>query len=213
MEPDRGARRVPAVISDLQDVSTDPLRRAREAGLPADPSDANADSPVLSVRVVGGQAFVGFYRDSREPLARAVTVTLGDRDLAVEAVDEAMARAYQRWARVGQLDNPGGWVYRVALNWATSILRKRRRARTIGPPIDAVVHPPAASEPDVMRALAELDVRQRAVVVCRYLLGFSEAETAEALSTRPGTVKSRLFRANRHLSNRLSHLGKDEHRG
>jgi RNA polymerase sigma-70 factor (ECF subfamily) len=57
-----------------------------------------------------------------------------------------------------------------------------------------------------MRALAELEVRQRAVVVCRYVLGWSEAETAAALSISAGTVKSRLHRANRQLSSRLAHL-------
>jgi RNA polymerase sigma-70 factor (ECF subfamily) len=65
---------------------------------------------------------------------------------------------------------------------------------------------PDPAEPDVLVALAELDVRQRSVVVCRYLLGWSEGETAAALSTAPGTVKSRLHRANRHLSQRLAHL-------
>ncbi len=58
----------------------------------------------------------------------------------------------------------------------------------------------------VARALADLDVRQRAVVVCRYLLGWSEAETAAALGTPVGTVKSRLHRASRLLAARLSHL-------
>jgi RNA polymerase sigma-70 factor (ECF subfamily) len=62
------------------------------------------------------------------------------------------------------------------------------------------------AEPDVLRALAELDVRHRAVVVCRYVLGWSEAETAAALATPVGTVKSRLHRANRQLSSRLAHL-------
>jgi RNA polymerase sigma-70 factor (ECF subfamily) len=65
-------------------------------------------------------------------------------------------------------------------------------------------------EPTVFAALAELDVRQRAVVVCRYLLGWSEAETAAALSTPVGTVKSRLHRATRHLSQSLAHLREED---
>lgn len=149
--------------------------------------------------------FADFYREGRDRIARALTLTLGDQDLAVEAVDEAMARAYQRWTRVGTLDNPGGWVYRVALNWSCSVLRRRRRAprpRTERDPTD--IGP--ISEPTVLRALAELDVRQRAVVVCRHLLGWSEEETAIALSTPVGTVKSRLHRANRILARRLDHL-------
>src|ERR1700733_14749109 len=71
--------------------------------------------------------FEAFYAEARTPLARALAVTTGDRDLAVEAVDEAMARAYQRWSRIARLENPGGWVYRVGLNWATSVLRRRNR--------------------------------------------------------------------------------------
>ncbi|MGH9123618.1 MAG: sigma factor-like helix-turn-helix DNA-binding protein [Acidimicrobiales bacterium] len=149
--------------------------------------------------------FPDFYREGRDRIARALTLTLGDADLAVEAVDEAMARAYQRWARVSTLENPGGWVYRVALNWSCSVLRRRRRAPAPRPDRDLTDIGPIR-EPAVLAALAALDVRQRAVVVCRHLLGWSEAETAIALSTPVGTVKSRLHRANQTLARRLGHL-------
>ncbi len=173
-------------------------------------------SPTVLVDTVRAEGTVGasdlaavlfpdFYRERRDRIARALTLTLGDPDLAVEAVDEAMARAYQRWARVGSLENPGGWVYRVALNWACSVLRRRRRAPQPRPERDTTDIGPI-SEPTVLRALAELDVRQRAVVVCRHLMGWSEEETAIALSTPVGTVKSRLHRANHILARRLDHL-------
>jgi len=54
--------------------------------------------------------------------------------------------------------------------------------------------------------LDELAIDHRAVVVCRLLLGWSEAQTAEALAIRPGTVKSRLSRASKQLERRLRHL-------
>jgi RNA polymerase sigma-70 factor (ECF subfamily) len=162
------------------------------------------------IEVVGQPLpFVSFYETTRERIARALALTLGDGDLAAEAVDEAMARAYQRWSTVGRYENPGGWVYRVALNWATSALRRRRRQpvpHAERGPLDV----PTMGEPDVLAALAELDVRQRSVVVCRFYLGMSEAETAAALGTRPGTVKSRLHRALRHLQSRLAHLSPEE---
>jgi RNA polymerase sigma-70 factor (ECF subfamily) len=156
-------------------------------------------------------AFVDFYEDARDRVRRALAMTLGDDHLAAEAVDEAMARAFQRWDHIRGFDNPGGWVYRVGLNWATSIIRRRLRAPQ--PPAErgpTDVGPIA--EPDVAAALAELPARQRAVVVCRFYLGLSEAETAIALATRPGTVKSRLHRALRHLQTRLAHLAPEEHR-
>jgi RNA polymerase sigma-70 factor (ECF subfamily) len=65
-------------------------------------------------------SFEGFYKAEADRVYRALAVTLGDRDLAREATDEAMARAYARWSKVSAHDNPGGWVFRVGLNWATS---------------------------------------------------------------------------------------------
>ena len=155
--------------------------------------------------VASEESFVAFYGGARDRVARALALTLGDGPLGAEAADEAMARAYQRWGRVGAFDDPAGWVYRVGLNWATSVLHRRRRAPSPlaerGPSDVAAV-----PEPTVRAALAELDVRQRAVIVCRYYLGLSEQETAAALGTRPGTVKSRLHRGLRHLQTTLEHL-------
>ena len=68
-----------------------------------------------------------FYRSARDSVARALVLTLGNQELGVEAADEAMTRAYQRWIQVHSYENPEGWVYRVGLNWARSIWRKRRR--------------------------------------------------------------------------------------
>jgi DNA-directed RNA polymerase specialized sigma24 family protein len=183
----------------------------------AAPSGVQGVDGLLSMPVVAGAdagdvplepavlAFGDFYQGGRDRVVRALALTLGDLHLAAEATDEAMARAYERWEKVGAFDNPGGWVYRVGLNWATSVLQRRTRGpRPVFERNPTDIGP--VSEPDVRAALGELDVRQRAVVVCRFYLGLSEAETAEVLDTRPGTVKSRLHRALRHLQERLAHL-------
>jgi RNA polymerase sigma-70 factor (ECF subfamily) len=70
-------------------------------------------------------------------------------------------------------------------------------------------------DPAIGAALAELSIEQRAVVICRLLIGYSEAQTATALGLRPGTVKSRLARATTRLQALLSPLDpskKDDHR-
>lgn len=163
----------------------------------------------VPVEVASEDAFVAFYRAGRDRVARALALTLGDAALAADAADEAMARAYQRWARVGRLDDPGGWVYRVGLNWATSVVRRRLRAPS--PPADREpTDLGPVPEPTVRHALAALDRRQRAVIVCWFYLGLSERETAAALGTRPGTVKSRLHRGLRHLQTDLAHLRPEE---
>lgn len=167
-------------------------------------TDENAD-----LLVVAKPSFESFYRSERAQIARALTLTLRDHHLAIEAVDEAMTRAYARWGRIAGFDNPSGWVYRVALNWATSVRNRHRRR----PPPHVERGPmdvSAPGEPDVLAALGELDVPQRSVVVCRFYLGLSELETAQALGIRPGTVKSRLHRALRRLEVRLDHLRPEE---
>jgi RNA polymerase sigma factor (sigma-70 family) len=139
--------------------------------------------------------FEDFYATNRTSVGRALALTLRDDDLAREAVDEAMARAFQRWSHVSQLDNPGGWVYRVGLNWSRSVVRRWKRTPPIWIAQPAEAHAAAPADPSVDRALDSLSVDQRAVVVCRLLLGLSEQATAESLGIRPGTVKSRLSRA------------------
>jgi RNA polymerase sigma-70 factor (ECF subfamily) len=149
--------------------------------------------------------FGDFYRARRDRVARALALTLGDAHLAAEAADEAMTRAYQRWSRVSAYDDPGAWVYRVGLNWATSVLRRRNRAsKALFEPAHAENAP--VTEPTVVAALAALPVNQRAVVICRFYLGLDVAETAAALHVRPGTVKSRLHRALTQLRTSLDHL-------
>jgi RNA polymerase sigma-70 factor (ECF subfamily) len=128
-------------------------------------------------------------------------------DLATDSVDEALVRAYQRWEQVGRLDNPAGWVYRVGLNHARSRVRRLLR-RVPSPTTDAVEF--AVADPAIDDAIAELSHDHRTVVVCRLLLGWSEAQTADALAIRPGTVKSRLHRATNQLERRLHHLRPEE---
>lgn len=167
--------------------------------------EVEADAREATSAVVPTQTFEAFWSAHREPLSRALALTLGDSHFAAEAVDEALARAFQRWTQVGQLDSPAGWVYRVGLNWSRSVVRRALRP----PPswmLSGSVTPNDRYEPTIDAALAALPVSQRSVVVCRLLLGLSEAQTATALNIRPGTVKSRLSRAVDDLSVSLSHL-------
>ncbi|MGE3621482.1 MAG: RNA polymerase sigma factor [Acidimicrobiia bacterium] len=154
-------------------------------------------------------SFEDFYRSHRGSIGRALALALGDVDLADDAADEAMTRAYERWPTVARLEKPEGWVYRVGMNWALSLLRRRRRRSE--PLYDPMVTDgPRIVEPAIHAAIGDLDAKHRSVVVCRHLLGWSVAQTAEALRLREGTVKSRLHRAQRILQSRLRHLNLDE---
>lgn len=137
--------------------------------------------------------FSVFYREAWERVYGPLAIVLRDHDLARESVDEAMVRAFQRWSKVRTHDNPVGWVYRVALNYARNRLRRRWREVPVGSaePTWEMQTP----NPDLIHALMALPLRQREVVVLRYLFDWSVRDVGAALGIPDGTVKSRLHRA------------------
>jgi RNA polymerase sigma factor (sigma-70 family) len=148
--------------------------------------------------------FEVFYQRSWDGVYRPLAATLGDSDLAAEAVDEAMSRAYAQWRSVQLASNPQGWVYRVAYRWSIDRLRRRRREQRLLPRLfDGPVPERTSVEPGLDAALGSLPIEQRAAVVLSCAFDWSEAQIADALSIRPGTVKSRLHRGLEQLRREL----------
>lgn len=148
--------------------------------------------------------FEAFYRNRWDEIYRTLAVTLRDPDLASEAVDEAMTRAFERWRKVQVSVNPAGWVYRVAVNWAIDQLRHHRR-RSVKGVAQRSSWEPAVPDPEITHALDRLSVEQRAVVVLRVVHDWSEQDVAYALNIPVGTVKSRLSRSIERLREELNH--------
>ena len=146
-------------------------------------------------------SFEDFFRESHDPLVRALTLALGSPELGNDAASEGLTRALQRWRKVSKYDNPAGWVYRVGLNWGRSRLQKL--SHEVHGAIDHQPSHQALSDPTMMAALHQLSVDHRSVVVGRYYLDWSEKDLAEALDIAPGTVKSRLSRALQQLGELL----------
>lgn len=145
--------------------------------------------------------FDEFYRRSREEVARALVLAVGQRDLGLEAADEAFARALEHWADVRGYNNPGGWVYRVGVNWARS--RLRRQSFTLHGLFPESVHHDDLPEPELLAAVERLPVKYRSVVVARFFFDWTIEQTAEALDLPEGTVKTRQSRALARLRRRL----------
>jgi len=150
-------------------------------------------------------SFESFYRTTRPRIFRAVALALGNTDLALDATDEAMARAAEQWRTVGGYDNPAGWVYRVALNWARTRLRRlsRERGRLDFEP--GYEH--SIPDPHLMDHVMSLPVNYRAVVVARFFLDWSVEETGAVLQIPVGTVKTRTHRALRRLRREMENGG------
>ncbi|HEY6550664.1 MAG TPA: RNA polymerase sigma factor, partial [Solirubrobacterales bacterium] len=91
----------------------------------------------------------------------------------------------------------GPWLHRIVINRALDWGRRESLRRAVGDSEAATdTAPPAESiGEDLIDALAQLPVEQRAVVVLRYLLDYTPGEVARMLGLPRGTVNSRLRRA------------------
>jgi RNA polymerase sigma-70 factor (ECF subfamily) len=152
-----------------------------------------------------------FCEQVRPRLVGSLTLYLGDRGVAEEIAQEALARAWERWATVGQMDHPEAWTFRTGMNLAGSWFRRRaaeRRANRRVAAERADDGPDAAMAEAVRSAVSGLPDRQRASVVARYFLGLSVAETAALLGCAQGTVKAATHQALANL--RAGGLLRDE---
>lgn len=170
-------------------------------------SRARATQPASGLGgVVGGMqptTVEELFRHEYTRLVRALGVAFGD-DVAADAVQEAFIEADRRWRRVAALDDPAGWVRRVALNRLLTHRRLQRRREEIL----ATVRPAAPDDLtdeclDLRRAIDALAPRMRLVVCLHYLGGLSVAEVADALTVSAGTVKSTLHDARGRLRREL----------
>jgi RNA polymerase sigma factor (sigma-70 family) len=138
---------------------------------------------------------MGDFEDAFEELYRlAYRVAfrlIGRRGEAEDVAQEALARAYVRWARMGSY--PEAWVSRVSTNLALDAWRKQRR-RWSSPSALQSFETSATDRLDLQRALAGLSKRQREVVALRYLADLPEETVAAALGCSAGTVKQHASR-------------------
>lgn len=127
-------------------------------------------------------------------LSRTAFLLTGNHAEAEDLVQEALIKAAARWTTLTARGDPEAWVRKVMLNdlrdW-----RRPRRMRMLSsdrlPELPDEVDRTAQSDARIalMRALAQLGPRQRAVLYLRYYEDLSEAETARQLGCTLGTVK------------------------
>ena len=141
-------------------------------------------------------------------IVAAIALTTGSREVAEDAVQEALARAWERSAHGDTIESLPAWVTKVAINLSRSRFRRMRiesRAVDDLAKRDRTAHSDDAPEDRVAieGAIRALPVRQREVTVLRYYLGMSVSELAVTLGVSEGTVKTSLHRARGSLAAQL----------
>ncbi len=136
----------------------------------------------------------------------------GDRDAAVDIVQEAWLSMIQS---MGRLNDPGrfrAWAYRIVTNKAADWVRQRAKENRMKRELAEELSREANPGPDIeglsdgarlRRMVADLPFGQRALIVLFYVEGFSVGEIAETMDLKAGTVKSRLHFARQSLRHQL----------
>lgn len=134
-------------------------------------------------------------------LSRAARLILRDGELARDAVQEALIRAWRDLPGLRDPDRFDAWLHRLTVNACLHIARHRRRRAIeveltqadLAPVVD---HAAGLAERDMLdAALRSLAPDRRALVVLHVYLGTPLPEVADALGIPLGTAKSRLHRS------------------
>jgi RNA polymerase sigma-70 factor (ECF subfamily) len=161
-----------------------------------------AESPPGEEMVVAESlSFETFFETEAPTLFRRLCAVTGNSAEAEEIMQDAFLALWERWDRVGALQDPTGYLYRTAMN----VFRKRsrratlalRRALSLAP--DPVPFAEIDAQQDVVAALAELTPRQRAALVLTDVMDYSSEEAGRALGVTAGTVRGLASRARENL--------------
>ncbi len=141
--------------------------------------------------------FEAWYRSHHSRLVASLAAVFADTEVARDAADEAIVRAFEQWDRVSAMASPEGWTYRVAINVARRRLRRRRIEQLIIYNFRAENEPAPAGE--LWQIVASLSERQRLAIVLRHVGQLQESEIADAMGITRGGVSSTLRAAYRNL--------------
>jgi len=180
----------------------------------ASSDDDARDRALLAAHLAGDpDAFSELVGHHRDRLWGVALRTVGDREEAADALQDALLSAYRSAAGFRGEARVTTWLHRVVVNAGLDRLRRRRARPSV--PLPTGTEEPASTRDDlgeretaleVTAALAALPEEQRAALVLVDLHALPVEEAARALGVPVGTVKSRCSRGRARLAVSLGHL-------
>ncbi|WP_455358446.1 RNA polymerase sigma factor SigM [Streptomyces sp. SYSU K21746] len=188
----------------------------------AEPGGAS-DQDLLARHVAGDpDAFGEIVRRHRDRLWAVALRTLGDREEAADAVQDALVSAYRAAHTFRGQSAVTTWLHRITVNACLDRARKAASRKTS--PMDdtdrfeQLLEPHESAEApaerhdlhrELLAALGTLPAEQRAALILVDMQGYPVAEAAKILDVPTGTVKSRCARGRARLQPLLTHLRTD----
>jgi RNA polymerase sigma-70 factor, ECF subfamily len=164
------------------------------------------DAELLAAHVAGDpDAFPELVRRHRDRLWAVALRTLGDREEAADALQDALVSAYRRAGSFRGEAAVTTWLHRIVVNACLDRVRRARARPTVPLPDTEPAsgrddHASTEAVLDVRAALATLPEGQRAALVLVDMHGLSVGEAAAVLGVAEGTVKSRCSRGRTALA-------------
>ena len=145
-------------------------------------------------------AFTAFVQTAGSRSLRLAVLLTGDLSAGQDLLQAVHEQLYKRWRRHGSPDKPEAYMRAALVNGASKSRRywAIRRETLVGQVPDAESYemsPDVLLRRNLMPALRRLTARQRAVIVLRYFVDLTEADTADLLGCSVGTVKTQASRA------------------
>jgi RNA polymerase sigma-70 factor (ECF subfamily) len=179
-----------------------------------------SDSDLLARHVAGDpDAFSEIVRRHRDRLWAVALRTLGDREEAADAVQDALVSAFRAAHTFRGQSAVTTWLHRITVNACLDRARKAASRRTASviderqfeellEPHESAAAPAERGElhRELLLALATLPPEQRAALILVDMQGYPVAEAAAVLAVPAGTVKSRCARGRARLLPLLTHL-------
>src|SRR3954469_635310 len=179
-----------------------------------------SDQDLLARHVDGDpDAFGELVRRHRDRLWAVALRTLGDREEAADAVQDALVSAFRAAHTFRGQSAVTTWLHRITVNACLDRARRAASRRTapvaeeenfasLLEPHESAAAPAERDElhRELIAALATLPAEQRAVLVLVDMQGYPVAEAAAVLDVPEGTVKSRCARGRARLLPLLTHL-------
>ncbi|WP_455352967.1 RNA polymerase sigma factor SigM [Streptomyces sp. SYSU K217416] len=182
-----------------------------------------SDQDLLARHVAGDpDAFGEIVRRHRDRLWAVALRTLGDREEAADAVQDALVSAYRAAHTFRGQSAVTTWLHRITVNACLDRARKAASRKTS--PMDdndrfeQLLEPHESAEApaerhdlhrELLAALGTLPAEQRAALILVDMQGYPVAEAAKILDVPTGTVKSRCARGRARLQPLLTHLRTD----
>jgi RNA polymerase sigma-70 factor (ECF subfamily) len=146
-------------------------------------------------------SFEEFFAAHCSRLLSALVVMTANRAEAEEILQDAFLAVWERWGRVAGMDDPVGFLYRVAMNLFRKRLRRAgvavRKAAHLLPDRDELAG--VETRDEAVRLLGRLTPRERAAIVVTAYLGYSSEEAGELLGVRATTIRVLTNRARASL--------------